>query len=507
MSLDAGLTIATGSLANINRQLALVSQNVANASTPGYVRETATQTTLTADGIGMGVRSGPAQRSLDTVLQQGVWAQNATVAGLQTRQAALQAIDAVLGTPGQGSDLPSLLGQVQDTFTALSSSPGGQTQQRAVVGAADALAGGINALSNTYGTQRQAAQDAIVADVKSLNAALGTIGVLTQQIIDLKARGQSTADLENQRDTAVHTVSELVGVKTLEQENGNILLLTASGMGLPTRDVNPFSVGAASVGAGAYYPGGGLPGIKLGGADVTGQLTGGTLGAHIALRDTTLPTYQAELDEFAHTLAGRFDAQGLRLFSDPAGTVPSGGGVPVQASYVGFASEITVNPAVRADPSLVRDGTQAVAGSPGGASALTPNPAGGPAGFATMITRVLDFAFGTEAQRGVAQPAVATAGLGPTGTLASPYAAPASLGALAATLVGAQSQDSANATSRLGTETAVQTTLQSKLTTASGVSMDTEMASMVQLQNAYSANARIITAVQAMWNQLLNAVQ
>ena len=61
-----------------------------------------------------------------------------------------------------------------------------------------------------------------------------------------------------------------------------------------------------------------------------GQLTGGQLGANITLRDTTLPTYQAELDEFSQNLASRFSAQGLTLFSDPTGNVPAGGGMPVQ---------------------------------------------------------------------------------------------------------------------------------------------------------------------------------
>ena len=57
MTIAAALSIATGGLANINSQLALVSQNVANASTPGYAAEVATQQSVVADGVGLGVRS------------------------------------------------------------------------------------------------------------------------------------------------------------------------------------------------------------------------------------------------------------------------------------------------------------------------------------------------------------------------------------------------------------------------------------------------------------------
>ena len=53
----------------------------------------------------------------------------------------------------------------------------------------------------------------------------------------------------------------------------------------------------------------------------------------------------------------------------------------------------------------------------------------------------------------------------------------------------------------------MQTTLASKLSAQSGVNMDTEMSHMIQLQNAYGANARVIAAVQSMWDQLLQSVR
>jgi flagellar hook-associated protein 1 len=396
---------------------------------------------------------------------------------------------------------------LQDAFSRLAVDPSNQTQQAEVVRSAGTLAGSINRLGSVYTEQRQAAQDGIVGDIDTLNKTLGTIGRLSDQIMALKASGQSTADLENQRDASLQTASSLLDLRVLNQSNGDVIAVTPSGLSLPLRSATgPFSTQGATTGPNAHYPGGGIPGIMLGGVDVTRQITGGTIGANIALRDTTLPTDQAELDEFAQNLASRFDAQGLRLFSDPAGAVPVSSGTPVQSGYVGFASAIQVNPAVQAKPSLTRDGTHSVAGSPTGASAFTPSPLGGPAGFGTLIGRVLGYALGSEAQGGVRQPASATAGLGPNGTLSAPYAAPATLAGMAASLVGAQAQDSAGATQQLATEQGVQTALQAKISAQSGVSMDTEMSAMVALQNAYGANAKIIASVQTMWNQLLGMV-
>ena len=62
MSLNAALSIADSGLANINQQLALLSQNVANASTPSYAVETLGQQSLTAAGEPMGVLTGRCHR-------------------------------------------------------------------------------------------------------------------------------------------------------------------------------------------------------------------------------------------------------------------------------------------------------------------------------------------------------------------------------------------------------------------------------------------------------------
>jgi flagellar hook-associated protein 1 FlgK len=504
MSLDSSLAIAAGGLANINAQFALISQNVANAATPGYAVEVGSQQALTADGAGMGVLTGPATLQIDQALQTSVIGQNSTVADLQTTQTSLQAIDSVLGTPGSGNDLGSLLGNLQDSFSTLLTDPANQAQQSAVVSSATTLAQGINTLSTAYATQRQGAQNDLQSAVTTLNATLATIGQLSDQIVALKPTNQGIADLENQRNAAVQSLSQLLNVKTIEQPNGDLSVFTASGLTLPTRaGATPFSVPDASTAAASYYPGGGIAGIMLGGTDVTGGMTGGRIGSDITLRDTTLPNDQAQLDEFAQGLSSRFAGQGLTLFTGPSGSVPAGSGTPVQSGYVGYAGTIQVNPAVTADPSLVRDGTNAVS-----ATGFTPNPSGGPAGFTGLISNIVSYTFGTQTQGGVPQPALNTSGLGPAGTLSAPFDASSdTLGDFAASLISTQSQQSATTTSNLTTEQALQTSLNTKAAAVSGVNMDTEMAQMLSLQNAYGANARVIAGVQAMFTQLLQAVQ
>jgi flagellar hook-associated protein 1 FlgK len=54
-------------------------------------------------------------------------------------------------------------------------------------------------------------------------------------------------------------------------------------------------------------------------------------------------------------------------------------------------------------------------------------------------------------------------------------------------------------------QSVVVSTLQNKMSSTSGVDIDTEMANLMALQNAYSANARVMSTVNTMYQSLLQA--
>lgn len=500
MSLDSILGTAASGLAVIDRHLAVVSQNVANAGTAGYARQVVADSDLNAGGLGFGVRSGPTTQAVDAALSDALDRESANASGLEVRSAALATIDAVQGKTGAGEDLASRVGALRDAFTALGADPANQANQAAIVTAANVLAGGVRVQASAYATARQGAQDGLVRDVSALNAAVAAIGSISDRIIAAMARGESTADLEVQRTVQEQAASALAGLRFLPVVNGDVTVVAGGAIVNTRGTVGPFSVAPANLGPGSV-----APTVLLSGLSAAGQL-GGAVGARIALRDTEVPQLQAGLDEFAKTLASRLDSQGLRLFTDPAGNPPALGGSPVQAGYIGFSTTLTVNPVVASQPNLVRDGTQTVAPGTGGASGFTPNPPGGPAGATVLIDRILQYGFGAQAQPGVPQPAPASTGLGANGASSIPYAPSATLQDFAADLAGHQAQAAGAAQDALTTGQAVQATLQSKLAGETGVSVDTELSHMIVLQNAYGANAKIITAVQSMWTSLFNAV-
>ena len=164
MSLDAALSIAPGGLANINRQLA---RGVAerrqrqHARLRARGRDAAERDRRRASG--MGVHSGPAQPQRRRGAAGGhVAAERRGRPACRRARRRCRRSTPCWARRARASDLPSLLGKMQDAFSTLADRPRNQTQQQAVVSAAGTLATGSTRLSSAYTGQRQAAKDAIV---------------------------------------------------------------------------------------------------------------------------------------------------------------------------------------------------------------------------------------------------------------------------------------------------------------------------------------------------------
>jgi len=525
MSIDASLSIASWGLRATQAAIRVVGENVANADTAGYTAKTLPRQTVVADSVLSGVRTGEVRRNVDRFLQDETWSQLGRLQGLSTREAVLRNVEAAHGDPALGDSIGGLVGKLSDDFSALAVDPSDASRQAEIVQTAERLASRINDVSGAVKAARQDTQTRLREGVSTLNTNLKELARLNEQIRELTASGRSSAELEDKRDSAMTTIAGLTGAAFLRNPDGQMQPVGPGGLVIPvTEDADVFAVGDANLGTAAFYGTGGsvppltmtLPGTPNIQRDVTTRVQGGSIGALLELRDNTLALQQAELDELSQKLARRFEQQGLTLFVGSAGTVPNEADPalaatdPVQTNYLGFGAAIRVNDAVRSDPRLVRDGTHDVPGTLVGpvGSTFTANPPGGPEGFIDLINRIATYTFGTELQDGVPHdPAFQTSGLGGAGTLASDFSDPGTLASYATRLTASAVDARSSTTAAKQGIQASYELVSGRLADDSGVSVDAEMSQLVELQNSYSANARVITTVQAMWDALLAAVR
>jgi flagellar hook-associated protein 1 FlgK len=166
----------------------------------------------------------------------------------------------------------------------------------------------------------------------------------------------------------------------------------------------------------------------------------------------------------------------LPFFLD--GSSPYSGAVtPYGRQSTGLAGRIAINPALLADPTrLVVYQTSPLTDV---ADAKRPNFL-----LNALTAKVLDFA----PQAGV-------------GTVAAPFSG--TLSSYVQQMLSQQGEAAANADSLNQGQQIVLNSLQQKFTAESGVSIDAEMASLLQLQTAYGANARVLSTIKDMINMLL----
>lgn len=514
MDLGLSLNIATSGLKTIENELSTASNNVTNASTPGYVSETANTSSTVISGVGVGTTSAANRLNISKPLQDALYQQNAHVSGLTATSNSLAAVSAVQGTT-TGSDGANTIGtltnnlqNVSTAFVSLSNTPQNSASQQGVISAAQTLVSNIHTLSSVYQAQRQSAQDAVTSTVSGINTDLTTIGQLSQQIMLARSSHADTADLANKRLEAMQSLSNKLGVNFTEKPNGDMQVTTQDGTRLPTRPDQlglsdgqflapsttwPLSTKATATLSPSMYHATdgsdqGVSGIMLAGKDITSHLTDGTLGANLTLRDSTYPQMQAQLDAFSYTLINRFNTAGVPLFtngstqplsSDPTKTAPAG--------LVGLSSQLSVSDTYQKTPSLL------TADGPDGHSS-------------TLANAVLSKAMSGSLEATSGALAAPSSALGPDGTQATGYDGTQSLVQLATSLTTSQAGVISQTSSTLSTATSIQTSLSTKVSSVSGVDVNSQMAAIVALKNSYSANAKVVSMVQSMFSTLLDAV-
>ncbi len=485
-------TALTGLQAN-QKSTAVLSRNIANATTPGYTRKEATLVSLTVAGEGRGVAVRDIRRSADLALARETRTQASAHAALTARAELLATYTQSVGQPEEQRSLSSAVAGLERSLVALEELPESPTSQRAVVDAATTLATRLNGTDKSIAQIRQQADKDIGAAVDEVNLALKQLESLNRQVAIRTGSGQDSSELEDQRDRLLDQMAERIGIHYFTRDAGELVVMTSGGVTLLDGRARELSFShTAIIGSGASYPGG-LSGITVEGVDIApgggfpNPLKGGKIEGLFAIRDQVMPQFQRQADEVASTLATMFqqaDASipgtGLNdtgLFTDEGNrhyrTPPFD---PASPGPAGLAGRIRVNDLVRVDaggdPSRIRTGLHGTAG--------------GNVGDTTQVRAFID-AF---RRQGSFDPA---AGLMPNGTLQSFTDAAIgqqhSLRALAETDVKARSvQLETVRAAREGKE---------------GVNIDEELQQLMVLERGYAANAQIMQAAARMLDKLL----
>lgn len=360
MSLFGSLSIARGGLAATQARAQTASSNIANVSTPGYVRR---ETALAQSGA-TGVTVSGTSRSQDQILVQNR-------RDSQSQSARSEVIDTVLsrslsafGEPGSSAGVFGAFSQFESDLQTLKSTPESAASQSITVESLKDLARALSQASESLQSERTNADAKIATDIELTNQITTNLYNLNGDIRNAAALGQDTVSLLDQRDRLLDAMTEMIPIDVELDEMGAARVRTTSGLTLvgaianhiefsPSNRVGPLDT-TTNNGGRLSIPT--LNGRPIGPGSGGHAITEGRIAAYLDIRDTVLPEQAGMLDTFAFDLASSFEALGEPLLLD--------NGAPIDAlNITGLSQRLTVNPLVNPErggsPSRLRDGLAA----------------------------------------------------------------------------------------------------------------------------------------------------
>jgi flagellar hook-associated protein 1 FlgK len=484
MSISGSLTNAFSGLTAAARGAEVVSQNLANVLTDGYGRRELQLSTRQLGGSGSGVRVEGVARVVNQTILSDRRLADATQARDQAVTKFLSTIETAIGAPGEPGSLGSRLAEFEAALVAAASRPDTGVRLEAVLDTAKRLTETFGSISQAIQDERNAADTAIANEVERLNTTLNRIVQLNRDIRVELASGRDASSFIDERQKAIDIVAAIVPVREVPRDGGQIALFTTGGALLLDGPAGEIGFRpTATITADMTLASGALSGLTFRDLPATaaarsGILGGGSLGTLMTIRDDLAPAAQSRLDAVGRDLMERFESAAADPTLNPGdpGLFTDGGAAFLALDEIGLAGRLSINALV--DPSQggalwrLRDGLGAIAAGPvgqaAGLQALT---------AALTITRI-------PASGGFIGSAQSAQGL------ASEF-----LSGIGSARQTAEA-DLTSANARRDTLRAAEH--------ADGVDSDQELQQLLLVEQAYTANARVVSAAEAMLDQLMN---
>ena len=434
------------------REFSVIQNNIANANTPGYVKQDQSLVALPfnpSTGLAGGVGAGPLVSSRSEYLEQAIRNQQQSLGSAQQKAGDLSQIQSLFD-PTSTSGVPNALDNLFGSFSQLSVNPNDGGARQSVIDAAGQVAQAFNQVATGIRSVGASLDNQTQDAVATINQIAGQVATINQTYRSDAQAGQD-AGLDAQLHTALENLSQVANYSLIKTADGayNVYL---GGQTPLVIGAQPFAVSADFSGAQTVIR-------DAQGNDVTSQIDQGSLGALLQEKNVTLPGYTASLNAVAQNLADSVNTA-LSQGVDKNGNAPT-------------VDLFTYDGNAGAAATL---GVSSI--TPGEIAAALPSAPGGN-GNAIAIAQI------------GAQPVV-----NGTFTLTQAYG----------NLGGQVGQDLANAKADQTSQQNLLLQTQNQRAVQTKVSLDEEATKLLQFQQAYQAVGKYITVLETLTQTLLAIV-
>jgi flagellar hook-associated protein 1 FlgK len=485
MSTFTGLNISRLGMQAQQKALEVTSHNIANASTPGYSRQIAHMTPtqplpyLPGRGaLGTGVLVDEIARVRDSFLDLQIRKELQTMGYSQSRSDILTQVELVFLEPSE-TGVNSVLNTFFDSWQEVSLNPEGSAARAVLVQNAQSL---VNTVKHTYEqlkTIRTDIDQSIDLKVEEVNLLAEQIKDLNIQIINLVANKNTPGDLLDRRDLLLDRIASIIDCTVVETDRGSVNLYLG-GKSL-VYESHAFKLATAQEGGDENWPA--APQIIWQRDGSQAKIMNGEIAGLLYTRDVSLKKYMEDFESLAWGIVNAVNTihgEGMDLEGNT--------GAAVSAFFTGEHLEtLGVN-------STVADNLNLIAASqlP---DPLPDPPAANPGdgGNALRIAQLRHAGISVDMSQTDLKDRLTLSADGTT-TFENYFR----------DNIARLGVDSHESMRMCENQVQLLDMLAQRRDSISGVSLDEELANMVQFQLAYQASARMITSLNEMYDTLVN---
>jgi len=303
--------ISVGALQAFQAALNVTSNNIANANTPGYAKETVELTAAKPQSngsvtMGNGVTVVGISRSFSQATANQLNTSQSALGQLNALQSYSSQIDNLVGTTAGG--LSTALQNFYGAWSDVANNPASTATRQALLGKAQSVAASLQSNSTQLDALNGDINGRITSDVQQINTLATSISSLNKQIVvsTAQAGGQAPNELIDQRDQLVSNLSKLTGISTTLDSNGALNVFVGNGQPLVlqgsttslTTVANQFDASQLEISTSTSN-----------GNVISGAITSGDLGGLLAARSQVINPAKNQLGQIATALSQTVNQQ------------------------------------------------------------------------------------------------------------------------------------------------------------------------------------------------------
>src|SRR5580698_2488125 len=294
MAINAMMNIALSGMQTDQTALTTVSDNITNANTPGYARKIVEQSSVVANGAGIGVTVDDIRRVTNQYLESANYQASSAQGSASIISNLLDQAQAAFGDPTQATSYLNQLSTVFSDFSAAANDPASTLPRTQVLDDLTTFLDTTQNVSSSLSGLDTQADGQIGSDVTQINQLLGQISNLNTNISSTLSDSADASGLQDNQSQLLSQLSSLISINVVTQPNGQVVVRSSNGQLLAGLG------GAATV---AYTP----STSSIGTVSVTSpgiteaqslQVGDGELQGLLNLRNSLIPGVQAQLGTY-----------------------------------------------------------------------------------------------------------------------------------------------------------------------------------------------------------------